>query len=141
MVSTYAHIPLTVSSFPLEVHMTPFAIIKPLVTCFHFNAARAHVHNQVEETIQQFYGEEISSGLPVGLCTLQAAMAEQQQAAGLSGAEVERYCACLLCVPPGQSQVGRRRVEGDRLQGFHTLTAEYQVTMDTDLRVLLLSQP
>uniref|UniRef100_A0A672ZFU8 Uncharacterized protein n=1 Tax=Sphaeramia orbicularis TaxID=375764 RepID=A0A672ZFU8_9TELE len=88
--------------------MAPFAIIKPLVTRFHLNAARAHVHNQVEEAIQQLYGEEISSGLPVGLRTLQAAMTEQQQAAGLSGAEVKRYCACLLCVPPGQSQVGKQ---------------------------------
>uniref|UniRef100_A0A3B4TKS8 Uncharacterized protein n=2 Tax=Seriola TaxID=8160 RepID=A0A3B4TKS8_SERDU len=121
--------------------MAPLAIIEPRVTRFHLDAAGAHIHDQVEKSIQQLYGEEVGPGFPVGLRSLQAAMTEQQQAAGLCGAEVKRYGACLLCVPPGQCQVGRWRVEGDRLQGFHILAAEYQVTMDTDLRVSLFSQP
>uniref|UniRef100_A0A8C9Y9I4 Uncharacterized protein n=1 Tax=Sander lucioperca TaxID=283035 RepID=A0A8C9Y9I4_SANLU len=120
--------------------MAPLAIIKPLVTGFHFDAARAHIHDQVKKSIQQLHGEEVSPGLPVGLYALQTAMAEQQQADGLCGAEVKRYGAYLLCVPPGQCQVGRRCVESDRLQGFHILAAEYQVTMDTDLWVSLFSQ-
>lgn len=121
--------------------MAPLAIIQSLVTGFHFDAPRAHIHDQVEKSIHQLYGKEVSPGLSVRLRTLQAAMAEQQQAAGLCGAEVKRYGAHLLCVPPGQRQAGRRCVEGDRLQCFHILAAEYQVTMDTDLRVSLLSQP
>lgn len=121
--------------------MAPLAIIKPLVAGFYLDAARAHIHDQVEKPIQQLYGEEVSPGLLVSLKTLQTAMAEQQQAAGLCGAEVKRYSACLLRVPLGQCQVGRRCVEGDRLQGFHILAAKYQVTMDTDLRVSLFSQP
>lgn len=120
--------------------MAPLAIVEPLVTGSHLDAARAHIHDQVEKPIQQLYGEEIGPGLPVGLRALQAAVAEQQQADGLCGAEVKRYGARLLCVPPGQCQVGRRRVKGDRLQGFHILAAEYQVTMDTDLWVSLFSQ-
>lgn len=138
---TNTHNSLTVAPFPLEVHVAPLAIIEPFATGFYLDAAGAHIHDQVEKSIQQLYGEEVGPGLPVRLRTLQAAMAEQQQAAGLCGAEVKRYGASLLCVPPGQCQVGRRRVEGDRLQGFHILTAEYQVTMDTDLRVSLFSQP
>uniref|UniRef100_A0A8C4EB25 Uncharacterized protein n=1 Tax=Dicentrarchus labrax TaxID=13489 RepID=A0A8C4EB25_DICLA len=121
--------------------MAPLAIIQSVVTGFHLDAPGAHIHDKVEKPIQQLYGEEVGPGLPVGLRNLQAAMAEQQQAAGLCGAEVKRYGARLLCVPPRQCQVGRRRVEGDRLQGFHILAAEYQVTMDTDLRVSLFSQP
>lgn len=132
---------LTVAPSPLEVDMAPLAIIQSLVTGFPLDAPRAHIHDQVEKSIQQLYGKEVGPGLSVGLCTLQAAMAEQQQAAGLCGAEVKRYGARLLCVPPGQCQVGRRRVEGDRHQRFHILTAECQVTMDTDLRVSLFSQP
>lgn len=119
--------------------MAPLAIVKPSHTSFHLDAAGAHIHDKVEKPIQQLYGEEVGPGLPVGLRSLQAAMAEQQQAAGLCGAEVKRYGACLLRVPPGQCQVSSRRVEGDRLQGFHILAAEYQVTMDTDPRVSLLS--
>lgn len=132
---------LTVASFPLEVDMAPLAIIQSLVTGFHLDAARAHIHDQVEKSIQKLNGEEVSPGLPVGLRTLKAAMAEQQQAAGLCGAEVKRYGARLLCVPPGQCQEGKRCVEGDGLQGLHVLAAEDQVTMDTDLRVPLFSQP
>lgn len=121
--------------------MAPLAIIQSLVTGFRLDAAGAHIHDQIQISVQELDGEEVGPGLPVGLRALQAAMAEEQQATGLRGAEVERYGARLLCVPPGQSQVGRRRVEGDRLQGFHILAAEYQVTMDTDLRVSLFSQP
>lgn len=81
--------------------MAPLAIIQSLVTGFHFDAPRAHIHDQVQKAIQQLYGEEVGPGLSLWLCTLQAAMAEQQQATGLCGAEVERYGARLLCVPPG----------------------------------------
>lgn len=119
--------------------MAPLATIKPSVTSFHLDATGAHVHNQVKKSIQQLYGKEVCPGLPVGLCSLQTAMTEQQQATGFCGAEVKRYGTCLLCVPPGQCQVGRRCVEGDWLQGLHILTTEHQVTMDTDLRVSLLS--
>lgn len=121
--------------------MAPLAIIQSLVTGFHLDAPRAHIHDQVQNSIQQLNGKEVGPGLSVRLRTLQAAMAEQQQATGLRGAEVKRYGARLLCVPPRQCQERRWRVEGDRLQGFHILTAEYQVTMDTDLRVSLFSEP
>uniref|UniRef100_A0A3P8UEB4 Uncharacterized protein n=1 Tax=Amphiprion percula TaxID=161767 RepID=A0A3P8UEB4_AMPPE len=93
--------------------VAPLAVIQPFVASFHLDAARAHIHDQVEESVQQLYGKEISPRLPIRLRTLQTAMAEQQQAAGLCGAEVKRYGARLLCVPPGQRHVGRRRVEGN----------------------------
>lgn len=121
--------------------MAPLAIIEPLATGFHLDAARAHIHDEEEKSVEQLDGKEVGPGLPIRLRALQAAMAEQHKAAGLCGAEVERYGPRFLCVPPGQCQVGRRRVEGDRLQGFHILAAEYQVTMDTDLGVSLFSQP
>uniref|UniRef100_A0A671VA58 Uncharacterized protein n=1 Tax=Sparus aurata TaxID=8175 RepID=A0A671VA58_SPAAU len=75
--------------------MAPLAVIQPLVAGFHLDA----------NSVQQLDGEEVGPGLPVGLRSLQAAVAEQQQAAGLCGAEVKRYGARLLCVPPGQCQV------------------------------------
>uniref|UniRef100_A0A4W6D4C4 Uncharacterized protein n=1 Tax=Lates calcarifer TaxID=8187 RepID=A0A4W6D4C4_LATCA len=92
--------------------MAPLAVAEPRVTRFCLDAAGAHIHDQVEKSIQQLYGEEVCPGLPVGLYSLQAAMTEQQQAVGFRGAEVKRYGARLLCVPPGQCQVGRWRVEG-----------------------------
>uniref|UniRef100_A0A3Q1J342 Uncharacterized protein n=1 Tax=Anabas testudineus TaxID=64144 RepID=A0A3Q1J342_ANATE len=97
--------------------MAPLAVIEPTVTSFHLDAARAHIHDQVKKSIEQLYGEEVGPGLPVGLSSLQTAMTEQQQAAGFCGAEVKRYGTCLLCVPPGQCQVGRRRVKGVALFG------------------------
>lgn len=121
--------------------MAPLATVEPVVAGFDLDAARTHIHNQVEKSIQQLYGEEVGTGLLVGLRTLQVTMTEQQQAAGFCGAKVKRYGPRLLCVPPGQCQEGRWHVEGDRLQGFHILTAEYQVTMDTDFGVPLFSQP
>lgn len=121
--------------------MAPLAIIQPLIAGFDLDAARAHVHDEVEESVQQLDGEEVGAGLAVGLRSVQAAVAEQQQPAGLAGAEVKRDGSRLLGVPPGQRQEGRRGVEGDRLQGFHALAVEYQVTMDTDPGVPLLSQP
>lgn len=132
---------LTIAPFSLKIHMAPLAIIKPLAAGFHFDAAGAHVHDQVEETIQQLDGKEIGPGFALGRRPQQAAVAEQQQTTGLRGAKVQRYGACLLCVPPGQCQVGRRRVKGDRLQGLHALAAERQVAMDTYFWVPLLSQP
>lgn len=131
----------TVAPVPLEVHVAPLAVVQPVVAGLQLDAPGAHVHDQVEEPVHQLDGEEVGPLLLVGLRPLQAAVAEEQQAAGLGGAKVKGYGACLLRVPSGQRQVGRRRVEGDRLQGLHALAAEYQVAMDTDLRVSLFSQP
>lgn len=119
---------LTFPPLPLEIHMAPFAVIDLLVAGLQLCFSRAHIDQQVQIPVQKLHGEVIGLQLPAGLLlfgTLRAAVAEQQEAAGLRGAEVERYGACLLCVPPGQCQVGRWRVEGDRLQGFHILAAEY----------------
>lgn len=135
--------PLTFPPFPLEIHVAPFPVIDLLVAGLQLCFPRAHINQEVQVPVQQLHGEVISLQLPTGLLlfgTLRTAVAEQQEAAGLCGAEVKRYGARLLCVPPGQCQVGRRRVEGDRLQGFHILAAEYQVTMDTDPRVSLFCQ-
>lgn len=121
--------------------MAPLAIVQPPAPGFHLDAPRAHIHDQVQVTVQELDGKEVGPGLPVGLRTAQAPVAEKQQAAGLAGAEVKGDGSRPLGVPPGQSQVCRGRVEGDRLQGLHVLAQEDQVTMDTDLRVSLLSQP
>uniref|UniRef100_A0A8C6PHQ5 Uncharacterized protein n=1 Tax=Nothobranchius furzeri TaxID=105023 RepID=A0A8C6PHQ5_NOTFU len=92
--------------------VAPLAIVQPLVAGFNLDAAGAHVHDQVDKPVQQLHGKEVSAGLPVGQRTLQVAMAEEQHAVGLCGAEVKRNGACLLGVPPGQRQVGRRHVKG-----------------------------
>uniref|UniRef100_A0A8D3AHG3 Uncharacterized protein n=1 Tax=Scophthalmus maximus TaxID=52904 RepID=A0A8D3AHG3_SCOMX len=91
--------------------MAPLAITEPRIAGSHLDAARAHIHDQVEKSVQQLHGEEVGPGLPVGLRSLQTAMTEQQQTAGLRGAEVKRYGARLLSVPPGQCQVGSWRVK------------------------------
>lgn len=138
---TKTHNHLTVAPVPVKVHVVPLAVAQLIVTGFRLDAARAHVHDQVEESVQQLHGKEVGPGLPVGLRPLQAAVTEEQQAAGLRGAKVEGYGAGSLGVPPGQCQEGGRRVKGDGLQGLHLLTPEHQVAVDGDPGVMLLRQP
>uniref|UniRef100_A0A3Q3IL84 Uncharacterized protein n=1 Tax=Monopterus albus TaxID=43700 RepID=A0A3Q3IL84_MONAL len=110
--------------------MTPFTIIDLLV--------------QVQITVQQLHSKVISFQLPSGFLlfgTLRAAMAEQQEAAGLCGAEVKGDRACLLGVPLRQGYEGLRGLKGDRVQGCHVLAAEHQVTVQGDFRVALNGQP
>uniref|UniRef100_A0A8C9SG15 Uncharacterized protein n=1 Tax=Scleropages formosus TaxID=113540 RepID=A0A8C9SG15_SCLFO len=134
---------LTLAALPLEVDVTPLAIVDLLVAGLHLDAAGAHVHEQVEEAIEQLDGEVVGLELAVGtllLGALQAAVAEEQQAAGLRGAEVEGDGACLLGVPPGEGDVGLGGLEGDRVKGCDVLAAEHQVPVQADLGVSLDGQ-
>uniref|UniRef100_A0A3Q2XQ10 Uncharacterized protein n=1 Tax=Hippocampus comes TaxID=109280 RepID=A0A3Q2XQ10_HIPCM len=108
--------------------VTPFPIIDFLVAGFQLGFARAHVDQQVQITIQQLQGEVIGLQLPSGLLLfgpLRAAVAEEEEAAGLRGAEVEGDGARLL---------------GDRVQGRHVLAAEHQVAVQGDFWVTLDGQ-
>lgn len=134
---------LTSPSFPLEVHMAPFAIVDLLVAGLEFDAPRAHVHQQVQKPVQQLHGKIIGLHLasrPLLLRALRFPVAEQQESAGLGGAEIEGYGAGLLGVPARQGDVGLGRLEGHGVEGRHVLAAEHQVAMQTDLWVSLDGQ-
>ncbi|KAJ0004498.1 hypothetical protein NQD34_010712, partial [Periophthalmus magnuspinnatus] len=112
-----------------------------LFTGFHFDAARAHVHHHVEEAIQQLQGKEVCTGriwLPLKM--VYTAVSEEEEPAGLAGAEVQGDGSSPLGVPLGQRQVRVGSVKGDWFKGLNTLTAELQITMDTDPWVLQLGQ-
>uniref|UniRef100_A0A4W6D9L7 Uncharacterized protein n=1 Tax=Lates calcarifer TaxID=8187 RepID=A0A4W6D9L7_LATCA len=96
--------------------MAPFTIIDLLVAGLQLCFSRAHIDQQVQIPIQQLHGKVISLELPTGLLlfgTLRAAVAEQQEAAGLCSAEVKGNRACLLGVPLGQGDVGLGGLEGN----------------------------
>uniref|UniRef100_A0A4W4EZK7 Uncharacterized protein n=1 Tax=Electrophorus electricus TaxID=8005 RepID=A0A4W4EZK7_ELEEL len=114
--------------------VTPFAVVHPLAAGLHLDAARAHVHEQEEEAVQQLHGEEVNAR-PALRRALQAPVAIEQQAAGLRGAEVKGDGARLLGAPTGQGDVGTRRIEADRVEGGHVLTAEGQVAVQVDFGV------
>ncbi len=134
---------LTSPSFPLEVHVAPLSVVHLLVAGLELDAAGAHVHQQVEKAVQQLHGEVVGLHLTAGpllFAALGLAVAEQQQAAGLGGAEVEGDGAGLLGVPARQRDVGLGRLESHGVQGRHVLAAEHQVPVHTDLRVPLDGQ-
>lgn len=120
--------PLTFPSFPLEIHMAPFPVVDLLVAGLQLCFSRAHINQQVQIPIQQLHGKVISLQLPTGLLlfgALRAAVAEQQESAGLRSAEVEGDRARLLGVPLWQGDVGLGGLEGDGVQGRHVLAAEH----------------
>lgn len=134
---------LTSPPFSLEVHVAPLAVVHLLVAGLEFDAPGAHVHQQVEKAVQQLHGEVVGLHLaarPLLFAALRFAVAEQQQAAGLGGAEVEGDGAGLLGVPARQGDVGLGRLEGHGVEGRHVLAAEHQVPVQTDLRVSLDGQ-
>lgn len=61
--------------------------------------------------------------------TLHVPMAEQQQAAGLGGAEVKGDRSSFLATPVREADVGSWCVEADRIKGCHVLAAEGQVAV------------
>uniref|UniRef100_A0A8C7VED9 Uncharacterized protein n=1 Tax=Oncorhynchus mykiss TaxID=8022 RepID=A0A8C7VED9_ONCMY len=98
--------------------MAPLPVVHLLITGLQLDTPRPHVHE-----------------------TLGAPVAEQQQAAGFCGAEVEGDGACFLGVPLGQGDEGLGGLKGDGVQGGHVLTAEDEVSVQADLRVPLDGQP
>uniref|UniRef100_A0A3B4ZBS7 Secreted protein n=1 Tax=Seriola lalandi dorsalis TaxID=1841481 RepID=A0A3B4ZBS7_SERLL len=123
--------------------MAPFTIIDLLVAGLQLCFSRAHIDQQVQIPVQQLHGKVISLQLPAGLLlfgTLRAAVAEQQEAAGLRGAEVKGDRARLLGVPLGQGDVRLGGLESNGVQGRHVLAAEHQVTVQGDFRVALDGQ-
>lgn len=135
---------LTFPPFPLEIHMAPLPVIDLLVAGLQLCFSRAHINQQVQIPVQQLHGKVISLQLPAGLLlfgTLRAAVAKQQEAAGLRRAEVEGDRSCLLRVPLGQGDVGLGGLKGDRVQGCHVLAAEHQVAVQGYFGVALNGQP
>lgn len=134
---------LTPPALPLKVDMAPFSIIDFLVAGFEFDAAGAHVHQQVQKSIQQLHGKIIclhltSRSLFFG--ALRFPVTEQQQSAGLRGAEIKGYGAGFLRVPARQSDVRLGRFKRHRVESRYILAAEHQITVQTDLRVSLDGQ-
>ena len=120
--------------------MAPLPVRQPEAAGLHLDAAGAHVHQQVQEAVQELHGEVVGARLAVGRRRPLAALAEQQQAAGLGGAEVEGDGAGPLGAPAGQRQVGGGRVERHGLRGRHVVAAESQVAVDAHLGVALLGE-
>ena len=132
--------PLTFPPFPLEIHVAPFPVIDLLVAGLQLCFSRAHINQQVQVPVQQLHGKVISLQLPTGLLlfgTLRTAVAEQQEAAGLCGAEVKGDRSRLLRVPLWQGDVGLRGLKGDGVQSRHVLAAEHQVAIQGYFRVTL----
>jgi len=134
---------LTFPPFPLEIHMAPIPVVDLLVAGFQLCFPRAHIDQQVQIALQQLHGEVIGLQLPTGLLlfgTLRTSVAEQQEAAGLRGAEVKGDGSRLLGVPLRQRDEGLGGLEGDGVQGRHVLAAEHQVAAQGDLGVALDGQ-
>uniref|UniRef100_A0A3Q1J2T6 Uncharacterized protein n=1 Tax=Anabas testudineus TaxID=64144 RepID=A0A3Q1J2T6_ANATE len=112
--------------------MAPVPIIDLLVAGLQLRFARAHIDQQVQIPIQELHGKVVSLQFPARFLlfgSLRAAVAEQQETAGLCGAEVEGDGSRLLGVPLGQGYVGLGGLKGDWVQGCHVLAAEHQVTI------------
>lgn len=103
---------LTFPALSLEIHMAPFSVIDLFGPDFHLDAPGAHVHEQVEEAFKQLHGEEVNLRSEV-FGTLWPAVAEQQEAIGFSGSEVEGHRTGFLGIPARKGYVSGRRVETD----------------------------
>uniref|UniRef100_A0A4W3GCI5 Uncharacterized protein n=1 Tax=Callorhinchus milii TaxID=7868 RepID=A0A4W3GCI5_CALMI len=124
--------------------MTPIPVVDLLVGGFDLDAPGAHVEEEEEVAIEELHGKVV--GLLGGLGTPfllppVAPVAEEEEAVGFGGAEVEGDGARLLGVPPGQRDVGLGGLEGHGVQRCHVLAPENQVTVDLHLGVPLLGQP
>lgn len=120
--------------------MTPLPVIDLLIAGFELDATGAHVHEQVQEALQQFHGKIVSFQLtPMTLLfiALWLAMTEEKQAAGFRRPEVERDGTRLFGVPARECDVGLGCLEGHGVERCYVLTAEHQVTVETDLWIAL----
>uniref|UniRef100_A0A8C5AIU4 Uncharacterized protein n=1 Tax=Gadus morhua TaxID=8049 RepID=A0A8C5AIU4_GADMO len=72
--------------------VAPLPVVDLLVAGLQLGLAGAHVYEQVQVPVQQLHGKVVRLQLPARLLllgTLGPPVAEEQQAAGLGGAEVE----------------------------------------------------
>ena len=125
--------------------MVPFAVIDFLVDRLGLCGSRAHVQQQVQMAVQHLDGKEVhleSLGvLGILPLLLGLAMAEEEKAVGLCGAEVKGDGARLLGVPLVEDDIGLWRLEGDGVQSGHVLTLKGHGTVDLHLGVTLPGQP
>lgn len=127
--------------------MIPLSVIDLLVHGESFGGARAHVQQQVEMAVQHLDGKEVNLErdgalvLLLLLLLLGLAVAEEEQAIRLSGAEVERDGAGLLCRPLVERDKGLGGLEGDGVQRGHALTLEGHRATHLHLGVTLLGKP
>ena len=124
--------------------MVPLPIVDFPVDRPGLGGAGAHVQQQVEVPVQHLNGKEVHledlRALGV-LHLLGLAVAKEEQAVGLGGAEVEGDGAGLFGVPLAEGDVGLRRLEGDGVQGGDILALEGHHPVHLHLHVSLLSQP
>uniref|UniRef100_A0A8C8YSF4 Uncharacterized protein n=1 Tax=Prolemur simus TaxID=1328070 RepID=A0A8C8YSF4_PROSS len=118
--------------------VVPFPIIGFLLSGLHFDGARAHVKQQVQVAIQELHGKEVYFCVllaPRILPLLGFSMSKEDQAIGLSGAEVEGDGAHTFSVPLGQADVSLRGLKVDGVQRSHILTLEHNFAIDFHLGV------
>lgn len=125
--------------------MVPLAVIDFLIDCPGFCGSGAHVQQQVQVAIQHLNGKEVhlESLRTLGILRLLfgLAVAEEEQAVGLRGAEVERDGARLLCVPLVEYDEGLWCLERDGVQRGHVLAFEGHSAVDLHLRIAQLGKP
>uniref|UniRef100_A0A8D2DJS0 Uncharacterized protein n=1 Tax=Sciurus vulgaris TaxID=55149 RepID=A0A8D2DJS0_SCIVU len=113
--------------------VVPFPVIGFLLSGFHFDGAGAHVKQQVQIAIEKFHSKEVNFCVlltPSILSLLGLAVSEEDQAIGLSGAEVKGDRAHSFGVPLGQADVSLWGLKVDGVQCGHILTLEYNFTID-----------
>lgn len=118
--------------------MVPFSIVGFLLSGFHFDGARAHVKQQVQVAIKEFHGKEVHFGVllaPSILPLLGLAMGEEDQAIGLSGAEVKGDGTHAFGVPFGQADISLWGLKVDGVQRGHVLALENNFTIDFHLGI------
>uniref|UniRef100_A0A3B1J3K7 Uncharacterized protein n=2 Tax=Astyanax mexicanus TaxID=7994 RepID=A0A3B1J3K7_ASTMX len=125
--------------------MVPFSIIDLLVHSLGLGGARAHVQQEIEVSVQHLNGKEVHlHGLGAFgvflLLLLGFAVAEEQQAVGFGGAEVEGDGTGLLRRPLAERDERFGGLEGDRVQGGHVLTLESHDSAHFHLGITLFGQ-
>ncbi len=95
--------------------------------------------------IEHFNGKEVHleslGALGILRLLLGLAMAEEEKAVGLCGAEVEGDGACFLSVPLVEDDKRLWRLECDGVQSGHVLALEGHSAMDLHLGITQLGQP
>lgn len=92
----------------------------------HFNGKEVHLQRLVTPRILKMLG---------------LAMAEEEEAIGLCGAEVKGDGACLFSIPLVENDERFRCLKGDGVQSGHVLTLKGHSSVDLHLGITVLSQP
>lgn len=125
--------------------MVPLAVIHLLIDCPGLCGSRAHVQQQVQMAVQHLNGKEVHleslGALGVLGLLLGLAVAEEEEAVGLGGAEVKGDGARLLGVPLVEDDEGLWRLKRDGVQSGYVLALEGHGAVDLHLGIAQLGQP